>query len=95
VTLFLAAEDDEADTERLETATERLRAAGLTVRTEVATGGSPFDALIDAATDHDAIVMGERAPSFRSLVFDDEADRVAEASVGPVVVVRNHDESGG
>jgi nucleotide-binding universal stress UspA family protein len=43
---------------------------------------------MDAVPGHDAIVMGEAAPSLRSLVFGDEAERVAEASVGPVLVVR-------
>jgi len=32
--------------------------------------------------------MGERAPSFRSLVFGEESERVAAESVGPVLVVR-------
>jgi len=36
--------------------------------------------------------MGEKAPSIRSLVFGDDSDRIASASVGPVVVVR-YDES--
>ena len=33
--------------------------------------------------------MGEQAPSFRSFFFGDEGDRIAAASVGPVLVVRN------
>lgn len=91
VTLFLAA-DGAADDDRLDVAAERLRNAGIDVRTEVAAAGDPFDTLIDAVAGHDAIVMGEKAPSFRSLVFGDEADRVASASVGPVLVVR-YDET--
>jgi len=35
------------------------------------------------------IVMGERAPSVRSLVFGEESERVASESVGPVLVVRD------
>ncbi|ELZ61215.1 MULTISPECIES: universal stress protein [Halorubrum] len=80
---------DDADGARLEAAADRLREAGVEATTELAEGGSPFDALIDAAAGHDAIVMAERAPSFRSLVFGDEGERVAAASVGPVIVVRD------
>ncbi|MDS0220837.1 universal stress protein [Haloarcula sp. S1AR25-5A] len=91
VTLFLASDDTGAD--RLKAAAEELRAAGLTARTEHAMDGSPFDALMDAVPGHDAIVMAEQAPSFRSLFFGDEADRVASASVGPVLVVRHEQET--
>ena len=97
-----AAEDEDAGTPagtgdaaaRLEAAAERLRETGLDVETALAAADSPFDALIDAVPGHDAVVMGERAPSFRSLVFGDESERVAAASVGPVLVVRDRPESG-
>jgi nucleotide-binding universal stress UspA family protein len=87
VTLFLAAKDEAAADEKLGSGAERLLEAGIDVRTQVETG-SPFGALMDAVPGHDAVVMGEKAPSLASLVFGDEADRVASASVGPVVVVR-------
>ena len=80
---------------RLAAAADRLREAGLDVDTATAAQSSPFDALIDAVPGHDAVVMGERAPSFRSFVFGDESERVAAASVGPVLVVRDRRESGG
>ncbi|WP_423995573.1 universal stress protein [Halorubrum trapanicum] len=75
---------------RLAAAADRLREAGLDVDTATAAQSSPFDALIDAVPGHDAVVMGERAPSFRSFVFGEESERVAAASVGPVLVVRDH-----
>jgi nucleotide-binding universal stress UspA family protein len=87
-TLFFAGDADAGD-ERLASASDRLRAAGIDVRTQRVAGGSPLEALADAAVGHDAIVMGEAAPSLGSLVFGNEADRVAAASVGPVLVVRN------
>ncbi|MFT4947119.1 MAG: nucleotide-binding universal stress UspA family protein [Natronomonas sp.] len=87
VTLFVAGDDDG----RLETATDLLAEAGIETETRRA-DGRPFDALIDAVADHDGIVMGERAPSLSSFVFGDEAERVAAASVGPVLVVRSEDE---
>ena len=80
--------DAPSDAARLAAAADRLRGAGIDVETTLAAAGSPFDALVDAASGHDAVVMGERAPSLRSLVFGEESDRVAAASVGPVLVVR-------
>lgn len=94
VTLFAAtgggadATAKEEVTDRLDAAADRLGAAGIDVETRVVTDVSPFEALVDAAADHDAVVMGERAPSLRSFLFGDEAQRVATESVGPVVVVR-------
>lgn len=92
VTLFLATENEDADTEPLDTAAAALRGSGISVRTMAVAGTSPFAALIDEVPGHDVIVMGERAPSFRSLVFGEESERVASESVGPVLVVR-HDET--
>lgn len=91
VTLFMAA-DDEAVAERLEPAAERLREGGLTVETVSVGGGAPFEALVEELPGHDAVIMGERAPSFRSLVFGEKSARVASASVGPVLVVRSAEE---
>ena len=95
VTLFLASKDEDEDgtlSDRLDSAAERLRTAGITANTQLVAGAPPFDALIDAVAGHDVIIMGEKSPSLRSLVFGDEADRIASASVGPVLVVR-YDET--
>lgn len=86
----LLATGEQAET-RLGPAADTLREAGIETETQVA-GGRPFDALIQAVPGHDAVVMGERAPSLGSLVFGEAADRVAAASVGPVLVVRRPDE---
>lgn len=88
VTLFLGAEDEPVARDQLDDAAERLRSSGLTVTSTVGVGTSAFEALIDAVPGHDAIVMGVTAPSFKSFIFGDESDRVAAASVGPVLVVR-------
>jgi nucleotide-binding universal stress UspA family protein len=93
VTLLLAGTADGA-ADRLDAAAERLREAGLSVETRLEREGSTFDALMNAVPDHDAVVMGESAPSLRSLVFGEEADRVASASVGPVLVVRADEPTG-
>lgn len=76
-----------SSSERLDSAAASLDDAGIDTETQTAEG-SPFDALMAAVPGHDAIVMGKAAPSLRSLVFGDEAERVAEASVGPVLVVQ-------
>ncbi len=49
---------------------------------------TPIKAISEAAQDVDAVVMGERAPDWRELVFGDFEERVAEASLGAVLVVR-------
>lgn len=84
VTLFAVGEADG----RLDTAREHLSDAGIETAIKRATG-DPFDALIETIPGHDAVVMGQRAPSLGSLLFGEEAERVATASVGPVLVVRS------
>lgn len=95
VTLFLATDDEAAGRELLETAGAPLAEHGIDVRTELAVGELPLEALVDAAVGHDAIVMGERAPSLLTLVFGEEAERVASESVGPVLVVRHVEDDAG
>ena len=90
VTLLLAG--DKPDEGLLENAADQLRGAGIEVQTELARGNSPFRALMEEIPGHDTVIMGEKAPSIRSLVFGDDPDRVASASVCPVLVVR-YDES--
>jgi len=91
VTLFVASEDEggEGGEELLSSAAEKLREAGIDVETDVGDGDG-FGALVEAASGHDAVVMGmgEKAPSLSSFLFGNEADRIASVSVGPVVVVR-------
>ncbi|MEY7851276.1 universal stress protein [Natrarchaeobius sp. A-rgal3] len=91
VTLFLATDEEAAGRKLLEASARVLSGDGITVRTELAVGEPPLEALVAAAVDHDAIVMGERAPSLRTLVFGEETERVATESVGPVLVVRRHE----
>ncbi|SFB83363.1 Nucleotide-binding universal stress protein, UspA family [Halobiforma haloterrestris] len=88
VTLFLATDDESAGRELLETAAGPLSERGIDVRTQLSLEEPPLEALIDAAADHDAVVMGEQAPSLRTLVFGEAAERVAAESFGPVLVVR-------
>jgi nucleotide-binding universal stress UspA family protein len=86
VTLLRVAGDEGAVP--LAEARSRLRDAGITTRAVVAEEANPLDALVAAVPDHDAIVMGEQAPSLQSFLFGEITDRVAAESVGPVLVVR-------
>jgi nucleotide-binding universal stress UspA family protein len=86
VTLLRVAGDEEVTP--LERARARLEDAGIEVRTVVAEDTNPLDALLEAVPDHDAIVMGEQAPSLQSFLLGEVTERVAAESVGPVLVVR-------
>ena len=88
VTLVLATDDELHGQNVLETAADPLTERGIDVATELAVDEPPLEALLEAAAGHDAIVMGERAPSLRSFLFGEDAERVAAESVGPVLVVR-------
>ena len=103
VTLFGIAGEAKADAARrgLDAAATTLADAGIDVAMRFSKTDAPLDALTDArkvdlladaATDHDAIVMGERAPSLQSFLFGDESRRLAAESVAPVLVVRREPE---
>ncbi|ELY52979.1 universal stress protein [Natronolimnohabitans innermongolicus] len=93
VTLFLATDDADAGRALLETAAESIAAREIDVRTRLVDDAAPFESLLETATDHDAVVVGEQAPSLRSLVFGEPSERIAVESVAPVLVVRNVDET--
>ena len=74
----------------LETAAQRLRVAGQTVRTEVATG-NPARRIVDMAADLRAemIVMASHGRgAIGRLIYGSVADRVGRESAVPVMVVR-------
>ncbi|AGB30618.1 amino acid permease-associated region [Natrinema pellirubrum DSM 15624] len=91
VTLFLATDDEAGGRDSLEAAAADLAAAGIDAETELAVSDAPLEALVDATADHDAVVMGEQAPSLRSFLLGEDAERVAAESVGPVLIVRSSD----
>ncbi|SDR15876.1 universal stress protein [Natronobacterium texcoconense] len=93
VTLFLATDDERSGRQLLETTARSLADRGVDVRTELSVDEPPLEALADAAIDHGAVVVGERAPSLRTLVFGEEAERIAAESVGPVLVVRHLEDA--
>jgi len=94
IVLFHAApsEDKRADGEDLlSTAADQLRAAGVDAERlsqQVVVSETPIRAISDAATDTGLVVIGEKDPSVVDIIFGDAADRIAEASASPVLVVR-------
>nr|WP_236608582.1 universal stress protein [Salinarchaeum sp. Harcht-Bsk1] len=88
VTLLSATEEETADPGRIEAVADALAEAGVDVVAVTAADDPPLDALVDAVPGHDAVVVGERAPSLSSILLGDFEERVAAATVGPVLVVQ-------
>lgn len=77
--------------ELLSTAADRLEAAGVDpdrIDAQLAVSDTPIRAISDAAADTGLVVIGEKDPSVVDIIFGDAADRIAEASASPVLVVR-------
>lgn len=98
VTLFHAgtAEEGEGVGELLlDGAADELLAAGVDgdrIETTEVTTESPVDAIVDAAADHDAIVIGETEPSLVEEILGDVPTRIVARSNRPVLVVRDVDD---
>lgn len=93
VTLFHAvsdAESREQGEEPLETAASMLVEQGIyRERIDITVvDGSPTDAILEDAGDHDLLVIGESRPSIRRLIFRDRAERIAKRTVDPIIVIR-------
>ena len=70
---------------------ERLVSLGVDadrLATRVERDGDVQDAIVGAADEYDAVVMGESDPSLVTYVFGLPADKVAERFLGPVLVVQ-------
>ncbi len=50
-------------------------------------GGSPTSEILDAAADHDMLVVGESRPSIRRFIFRDRARKLSRETVDPVLVI--------
>ncbi|WP_424009251.1 universal stress protein [Haloferax denitrificans] len=94
LTLFHAAEEDDAVAEGerlLDEVANELAVLGVSrehISRVVVVAQNPLGALIEGAADHDVVVMGEEKPTLRGRLFGETSDRVAEQTVGPVLVVR-------
>jgi nucleotide-binding universal stress UspA family protein len=67
--------------------TRGLPTGQLTV--ETSTAERPVVDIVDRSDEFDVIVMGEGGQSLLSVLFGDDAERVAEGAVAPVLVVRD------
>jgi nucleotide-binding universal stress UspA family protein len=95
VLLSLTTEADVAR-ESLATAERVIEAAGVPddqVTVHERTTDDHLDAIVEAATDCDAVVMGKQRPSAISFLLGEFVDRVQTETVGPVIVVRTEQES--
>lgn len=94
VLLYYAAtdEDDRKEgRERLTVARDALQDAGVPaerIRMDVTLTETPVRDLGAVGDEYDLVVMGEAAPSLRSYVFGEDHQRVADRSLGPVLVRR-------
>ncbi len=94
ITLYHVAETAETD-EEPSTVLERLQKrlvdhgiASENISTRVEQGRSPTQAITEAASEFDVVVMGESDPSLTTFVFGMAAEQVAERFLGPVVIVQ-------
>jgi nucleotide-binding universal stress UspA family protein len=100
VLLYYAATDEADEDEgrsRLTAARTTLRDAGVPterIHMDAAVTDAPVRALGDVGSEADIVVMGESAPSLRSYVFGEDQQRVADRSVGPVLVLRRAEPHG-
>lgn len=79
-------------------AADRLRQRGVAaarIATETATSDAPIRDIVARSVDADVVVMGEGDDSLFGVLFGDDAERVAEGSVAPVLVVRKRDADAG
>ena len=81
-------------------AADRLRARGVVadrIATETGTTETPIRDIVERSADADVVVMGEGDESILDALFGDDAERVAEGAVAPVLVVRGRkpDANGG
>jgi nucleotide-binding universal stress UspA family protein len=92
IVLLTVVPSRDADTARagLETAAQRLRVAGLSVRTEVASG-DPARRIVDTAAELGAemiVIASHGRGALGRLIHGSVADRVGRESLVPVMVVR-------
>lgn len=101
VTLYHLASEEETDEDAetmLDAIRSRLVERGIEkdrVDLRIDREEGPRAAIVDAATDYDAVVMGESSPSLATFVFGMAADDVAEQFLGPVIVVQREKSTDG
>ncbi|QLG28817.1 universal stress protein [Halorarum halophilum] len=100
VTLYHVADEDETDDDirtLLDGVADRVTDLGMdapAIETRIERDRGPLDAIVHAADQFDAVVMGESDPSLATFVFGMPADQVAERFLGPVLVVQRESSTG-
>ncbi|MHB9288211.1 universal stress protein [Halobacteriales archaeon Cl-PHB] len=95
LTLYHALDEDETDaeaTQLLDGLREGLLDRGVdasAIEFRIDTEAHDLDAIVDAASEFDAVVMGETDPSLATFVFGMPSETVAERFLGPVLVVQS------
>jgi len=95
VTLYNAADPGAASSSGkflLRGAADRLVDAGIgrdRIEWTVERSDDPVESVLDAATDHDLLVIGESEPSLRERILGNAAGRLVNAATQPVAVVRD------
>jgi nucleotide-binding universal stress UspA family protein len=62
------------------------------IDTETVESESPVEDIVDAAKNHDVLVVGETEPSLVEQILGDVPTQIIERSERPVLVVRNLEE---
>lgn len=93
VLLHVVEEDEEegAGELLLRGAREQLTEAGIEadrVQLDVRQAEDKLDAVVEAAHEHDGLVLGETRPSLADIVLGEAHERIAEGYEGPILVVR-------
>lgn len=62
--------------------------AGDRVELQIRSAEDGLDAVVEAAREHDGLVLGETKPSIGDVVLGEAHERIAEAYDGPILIVR-------
>lgn len=92
ITLLGPTTDEEETTTRelVTTIRDNLRDAGVdpaAITMDITVTEQPHETIVDGAVDHQVTVIPERVPDWRTVIFGDLEDRIAQESLGPVFVV--------
>lgn len=68
---------------------------GSLIRLRIEVADDPSTAIIEAAQDYDAVVIGETEPSVREIIFGTVPERIVQKAAVPVMVVRHQSEQEG
>ncbi|MES3630040.1 MAG: universal stress protein [Longimonas sp.] len=95
-TLLHVREEGETDADVLTPVAESLTTIGMdssVIEKRLVDANDPAAAILDAAHDHDLVVMGESEPAARDILFGTVPERIARNANIPVIMVRTHSKA--